>query len=357
MIDSSASMAPATNRVPTDSDLQAFLEGDQQAFDKLDERYRPMVGRIARKKLGDWNAAEDASQAALMVLARRAGSIRQNKPVAGWLYGVVSLIATNIWSRKAQQRKKNEKWWKEKNSEYQRQIDKFRETETMNEVLSILYEELDRLDEKYRVPIVLIYLEGKSYEAAAHELGLPPGTVATRRAKGLRLLHSGLIRRGVTLTSAALVAALADLAKAATFPPILLGRTAQSVGTSTSWKVCELILGFWLGAFLFLFSTTHTKADESPIYSVAIEKISTRSPLDHGSGWQDGDVVGMVDPTCAHLCINGEHTLAILDRPVDASDKQVSVRRLCNGWGRIVKGELRMTKDRLPDNENRPSAP
>ena len=75
------------------------------------------------------------------------------------------------------------------------------------DVRPILDEEIQRLPEKYRLPIILCYLEGQTNDEAAKILRCPRGTVATRLARARERLRSRLLRRGVTLSAAALAAA------------------------------------------------------------------------------------------------------------------------------------------------------
>jgi hypothetical protein len=95
-----------------------------------------------------------------------------------------------------------------------------------NELRPVLHDEVRRLRDKYRVPAILIYLEGKSIEEVAELLHWPVGTVKGRLSRARELLRSRLMRRGMMLSAAYLTAALADGAVFAEFvPPELITRT------------------------------------------------------------------------------------------------------------------------------------
>src|SRR5262249_1190567 len=96
-----------------------------------------------------------------------------------------------------------------------------------HELRQILDEELNRLPERYRAPLVLCYLEGKTNEEAARQLGRPVGTVWYQLSRGRELLRGRLSRRGVGLSAVALGAVIAQHATAAV-PGALLGFTRQA---------------------------------------------------------------------------------------------------------------------------------
>ena len=83
--------------------IERFLSGRDDsgdaAFAALVERHAPMVLRICRDSLHDWHDAEDASQVAFIVLARKASSIRKLDSIASWLFGVACRVAAQARAR------------------------------------------------------------------------------------------------------------------------------------------------------------------------------------------------------------------------------------------------------------------
>jgi hypothetical protein len=91
----------------------------------------------------------------------------------------------------------------------------------------ILDEEIQRLPEKYRLPIILCYLEGQTNDEAARQLNCPRGTLAVRMARARKRLRTRLRHRGVTLSAGSLAVLLTENATSSTVPPLLLTRTAE----------------------------------------------------------------------------------------------------------------------------------
>jgi RNA polymerase sigma factor (sigma-70 family) len=181
----------------TDSHLLAQFVRDrnEQAFAALLERRGPMVLAVCRQVLGDSHDAEDAFQATFLVLAQKAASVRQGESLAGWLHRVAYHTALRARARAAQRK------------DHERQARNMAQPDSLSELAfgelrPVLHEEVNRLPGKFRHPVILCYLEGKTNEEAAAELGWPVGTVKGRLALARELLRSRLTRRGLALSAA-----------------------------------------------------------------------------------------------------------------------------------------------------------
>jgi RNA polymerase sigma factor (sigma-70 family) len=175
---------------------------DETAFEVLVWRYGPMVLNVARRVLHDLDEAEDVLQATFLALVRQARSIRRREAISGWLYQVAYRLAL-----RARQQKK-------KRSLGQVAIEDVAAAasssgEQGQEEVRLLDEELQRLPEKYRIPLVLSYLQGMTNQEIAVQMTCPIGTVFTRLARGREMLRKRLIRRGVTLSAGLMGAVLA----------------------------------------------------------------------------------------------------------------------------------------------------
>jgi RNA polymerase sigma factor (sigma-70 family) len=215
----------------TDAELlHRFLaQREETAFSLLVQRHGPMVHGVCRRVLGDRHAAEDAFQATFLVLVRRAAGLRCTGSLANWLYGVAQRVAIKARSRRASGRGG------------ERQIDDMSRGEpiddvTWRELKDIVDEEISRLADKYRAPVVLCYLEDKSYDQAARELGWSKSSLAKRLTRARELLRRQLVRRGVGLSAGAVATALCERAAAAHVPALLTIKTVKAAALVAAGK-------------------------------------------------------------------------------------------------------------------------
>jgi RNA polymerase sigma factor (sigma-70 family) len=192
---------------------------DEDAFTALLERHGPMVFGVCRRVLGHEQDAEDAFQATFLVLARKAGSRGWRVSVGPWLYAVALRVALKARTLAARRRARHTEMVDEVAAEPGGES-------PWHDLRPMLDEELDRLPEKYRTPLVLCYLEGKTNEEAARLLGRPVGTVWYQLSRGREMLRGRLSRRGVGLPAVALGAVIAQNATAAV-PEALLALTTH----------------------------------------------------------------------------------------------------------------------------------
>jgi RNA polymerase sigma factor (sigma-70 family) len=211
----------------TDAELlERYLDRrDEVAFEALVRMHGPMVLGLCRRLLRDGQDVEDAFQATFLILVRKAPSIRDRTLLANWLYGVAYRVA--IRARMKASRRNVGKQPAELLAEVA--SDRAGPAESAD-WLPILDEELTRLPEKYRGPLVLCYLNGQTHEQSAGRLGIPVGTVRSRLARGRDLLKRRLERRGVapSVVAIALGESTTKVAFLATVPGSLVNGTLVS---------------------------------------------------------------------------------------------------------------------------------
>ena len=200
---------------------------DEAAFAMLVGRLGPMVMGVCRAALPDRHDAEDAFQATFLVLARRAGAIRDRSAVGPWLYGVAHRVAARARVETARRRARESKaGWSGHQAPATDALEGASALER-DEVGPAIHEELARLPEKYRKPVVLCYLQGRSNEEAALDLGWPVGTIKGRLARARGLLRDRLVRRGVAPSIAIASSTLLTRSTRASIPSELLNRAVR----------------------------------------------------------------------------------------------------------------------------------
>jgi RNA polymerase sigma factor (sigma-70 family) len=216
--------------------VQRFVRShEERAFAALVDRHGPMVLGLCRSILHNAHDAEDIFQAAFLVLARRAASLRKGESVGSYLYSIAYRLAHKARLRDGKRRRRE-------------QQTALRETVlvddvTWGELRGILHEEVSRLPPKWRAAVVLCYWQGRTHEEAAQQLGCARATVKDRLEQARARLRSRLARRGLALSAAWAPAALsgeassaavsAELARATVRGALLFG-AGQPTGAGVS---------------------------------------------------------------------------------------------------------------------------
>lgn len=197
--------------------LESFIDQkDEAAFAALVHRHGPMVLSVCRRILRNDHDAEDAFQVTFLVLASKAASIRPREMVSNWLHGVAYRTALKARARSAKRQVR------------EKQVMALPEPEAPpqdhgHELKPLLDQELSRLPQRYRLPILLCALEGKSIREASQHLGWPQGTVAGRLARGKKMLAQRFARRGLVFSGGSVA--------------VVLSQFRASAGVATSLRI------------------------------------------------------------------------------------------------------------------------
>jgi RNA polymerase sigma factor (sigma-70 family) len=222
----------------TDEDLlrRFAREQDETAFAILVERHGPMVLGVCRRLLDNEHDAEDAFQATFLVLVRRADSLAHPELLGSWLYGVAYRTARKARTQAARRRQQ------ERQAASVATVDEPSTDLAWRELRSTLDDELNRLPDKYRLPLILCYLQGLTNEEAARRLGWPAGSMSYRLARGRELLRERLLGKHGEAPAGFFVVALVMVS--ATLPAHLVDNTVRAaVGLSSAGGALASLTG------------------------------------------------------------------------------------------------------------------
>jgi RNA polymerase sigma factor (sigma-70 family) len=221
----------------TDGQLLArFSERrEPDAFETLVRRHGRLVLGVSRRVLHNAHDAEDVFQAAFLILARKAGSLDRRRSIGNWLYAVAYHLALRAKTGADRHRACL------RDASPATSVDPLAEV-SGRELYTLLDSELHRLPAKYRAPLILCYLEGKTRDEAAQMLGWSLGAVKGNLERGRNILRGRLVRRGLTLSAALLGGVIADNASAAVTGTLQSTTVAFAIAFSSSHTVTTGII-------------------------------------------------------------------------------------------------------------------
>jgi RNA polymerase sigma factor (sigma-70 family) len=201
---------------------QLLLGRDDAAFEALVRRHGPMVYRVCWRVLAQAQDAEDAFQATFLLLAQKLRTLRKHDSLASWLHGIAHRVALKARAQAAA-RRRHEKQASARQAGSPDEI-------TWTELRVVLDTELASLPEKWRLPLILCYLEGQTQDEAAAQVGWTRPTLQRRLAEARAVLGCRLRKRGVFWSAALSAMLVADCATSAGMPQALVGSTVEAVG-------------------------------------------------------------------------------------------------------------------------------
>jgi RNA polymerase sigma factor (sigma-70 family) len=271
-----------------------MYQNDASGFRALVARHGPMVIRVCRSILRDPHDAEDAFQLTFMVLIQKGVTINSPEALGRWLCGVAYKTAVRVRRRGSRRRTHERPWIQEPADDRCGEI-------VDQDLLSLVREELGRLPEKYRSPLVLCYFEGLTHEEAAEHLGWASGTVKVRLVRGRKLLRERLDRRKV-----ALGAGLLTLWKQETKSAIGDALVDSTVASARPMSASKAVLGQGLNSGLHRVSSPFARADL--LFSVAVTLLLTLG------------VVGGISWGFAMVKVGPGHSIITDDLPANLMD-------------------------------------
>jgi RNA polymerase sigma factor (sigma-70 family) len=199
------------------------------AFTALVMRHGPLVFGVCQSLLRNPHDAEDAFQATFMVLARKAGSIRQPDRLGPWLYGVAHRTARRL-KEKTARRKSHEAEAAVYSDRANRLSGSSQHSSALanHDEIEALHREIERLPARYKTAIVLCDLQGLTHEDAARRLGRRVGTISSQVSRARERLRRRLDRRGLAYPGG-IVAAAIDSTRPSVLPNVLVGSTVKNV--------------------------------------------------------------------------------------------------------------------------------
>ncbi len=227
--------------------LRAYAEGDHDAFEELVTRFGPLVLSCCRRILGHADDADDAFQSTFLILAKKSHSIAHPERLAGWLHSVATRVATELRkSRTATHRVPDDL------APFGKPILAGDVVIERTEEIQALDEEISRLPDHYRLPVILCELQTRSRSVVARELRIHEGTLSSRLAMARKILARRMSQRGF---SSFCLTGLVTSTAVAQMPGHLATSSLPSACSETAHQLAKEVMNIMIIAKIKTFAT------------------------------------------------------------------------------------------------------
>jgi RNA polymerase sigma factor (sigma-70 family) len=195
--------------------LSRFLAHHEEgAFAAILRRYGALVWSVCVRRLGESAEAEDAFQACFLALVQKPPGLHTPRGLGPWLYSVACRTAARALGQRQRQARRE----KPLPELLAGPCSTEPAEQAWQQLQPVIDEEVNRLPEKYRQPVLLCYLQGLTSAEAALRLGCRQGTIFSRLSRARAILRPRLLRRGIEVSAGMLAALLAGNASAQALP-------------------------------------------------------------------------------------------------------------------------------------------
>jgi RNA polymerase sigma factor (sigma-70 family) len=215
-------MAAETLNDQTDRQLVERFQAlrEEAAFEAIVRRHGVMVYRVCWRALGQSQDAEDAFQATFLLLAQKLRTVRKHDSLSSWLHGVAYRVALQARGRAARRQRHEQR---AAMTQVERSADL-----SAQELLAVLDAELGRLPDRWRLPLILCYLEGRTQDESARLLGWGKSTLRRRLEAARDALGRRLAGRSLAWSAGLSAALLSDCVGSASPAPGLIVSTIEA---------------------------------------------------------------------------------------------------------------------------------